>query len=169
MCRITELKYFLVLLSVASLGALIILLYRPTPWADKEEEEQTVYSALKDHARFFFTIDMILLSFTFFYTGILLNLWSAVYGTCIGFTAAFGDERKGLTAISGMFVSVGEVLGGIIIGQLGSWTHKVGRSPIIISGFIFSALAFILGFINLPNESPLGETTLLQTAVIGEH
>ena len=147
-----------------------MLVYRPTPWANrKEKQEQTVYSALKQHVRLFLTPDMMLLSLTFFYTGILLNLWSAVYGTCIGFTATFGDERKGLTAISGMFVSVGEVLGGVIIGQLGGWTHRVGRSPIIIIGFFMSAVAFLLGFINLPNESPLGETTLYQTAFIGQN
>ena len=113
--------------------------------------------------------DMLMLSVTFFYTGIQLNIWSAVYGTCIGFTNAFGEDRKALTTISGIFVAIGEVLGGGIFGIFGNLTVKRGRDPIVILGFVISMVAYFLAFLNLPNESPLGETEPWQTAFIGNH
>ena len=108
-----------------------------------------------------------MLSVTFFYTGIQLNIWSAVYGTCIGFTHAFGEERKALTTISGIFVGVGEVLGGLLFGIFGNLTVKRGRDPIVILGFVLSMVAYFLAFLNLPNESPLRETEAWETAFIG--
>ena len=62
--------------------------------------------ALKDAGKLLITRDMVFLAFTFFFTGLQLNIWSAVYNTCIGFTTNFGDERKGLAVISGIFIGI---------------------------------------------------------------
>lgn len=110
---------------------------------------------------------MLLLCVTFFYTGIQLNIWSAVYGTCIGFTSAFGSEAKSLTTVSGMFVAIGEVLGGALFGIFGHLTVKRGRDPIVILGFVLSMVSYFLAFINLPNGSPHGTTKPDDTAFIG--
>jgi len=157
----------IVLLSVTAAGTVLMLVLRPTPWAETEgEPKKSPIQALKDSAKFLLTKDMMMLSVTFFYTGIQLNIWSAVYGTCIGFTHAFGEERKALTTINGIFVGVGEVLGGGIFGIFGNLTVKRGRDPIVILGFVLSMVAYFLAFLNLPNESPLRETEAWETAFI---
>jgi len=154
-----------VLLCVTGVGAGLLMLLRPTPWASGQTNVSPA-TALKDSGRLFVTRDMLLLCVTFFYTGIQLSIWSAVYGTCIGFTYAFGNEAKALATISGIFVAIGEVLGGAAFGIFGKLTVKGGRDPIVILGFCVSMLAYFLAFINLPNESTFKETTAQQLAFI---
>ena len=84
-----------------------------------------------------------------------------------GFTYAFGNEAKALATISGIFVAIGEVLGGAAFGIFGKLTVKGGRDPIVILGFCVSMLAYFLAFINLPNESTFKETSAQQLAFIG--
>ena len=148
----------IVLLCVTIAGTCLMLLLRPTPWADTTTSANGPKKALVDSAKLFVTRDMLLLSITFYYTGVQLNIWSSVYGTSIGYTGAFGEEAKNLTAMSGIFVAIGEVLGGAIFGIFGHITVKRGRDPIVILGFILSMIAYFLAFLNLPNSSPLGKT-----------
>jgi len=152
-----------VLLSVTCAGIVcMFFLRRPSPRnSDTGEASQTRSSptqALRESFRLFLTKDMLLLCITFFYTGINLNIWSAVYGTSIGFTKAFPD-RKGLATISGMLVSVGEIAGGLVFGILGKVFVRRGRDPIVVLGFVLSMTAYFLAFINLPNMSPIEETS----------
>ena len=80
-------------------------------------------------------------------------------GNCYIFFLRFGVDRKALGNVSGIIVAAGEVLGGILFGFLGHLTVKRGRHPIIILGFVLSMVAYILMFINIPNEAPIDETT----------
>lgn len=65
-----------------------------------------------------------------------------------------------MVGLSGIFIGVGEVSGGIAFGLLGSKiTTKLGRDPIVILGFIVHVLAFFLIFLNLPNYANLGDTS----------
>jgi hypothetical protein len=64
-----------------------------------------------------------------------------------------------LVGLSGIFIGVGEVSGGVAFGLLGSKiTTKLGRDPIVILGFIVHVLAFFLIFLNLPNYANFGDT-----------
>ena len=80
----------------------------------------------------------------------------------------FGQERKALATMSGIFVAIGEVLGGAVFGIFGHLTVKRGRDPIVMLGFVLSMVAYFLVFLNIPNEAPAGETTVSQTAFIGQ-
>lgn len=61
--------------------------------------------------------------------------------------------------LSGIFIGVGEVSGGVAFGLLGARTsNKLGRDPIVILGFIIHIIAFFLIFLNLPNAANLGDT-----------
>ena len=80
----------------------------------------------------------------------------------------FGSERKALATMSGIFVAIGEVLGGAVFGIFGHLTVKRGRDPIVVLGFVLSMVAYFLVFINMPNEAPFGETNASQTAYIGK-
>ena len=157
----------IVLLCVASAGTLLMFILRPTPWVDGEGQvRKSPLEALKASARLFITQDMLLLSVTFFYAGIHLSIYSAVYGTSVGFTNAFGKDRKALTTISSIFIGLGEVLGGAVFGIFGSKTVKHGRKPIVILGCIISLMAYFFAFLNLPHESPLRETEPFETAIL---
>lgn len=90
--------------------------------------------------------------------GLELTFCSGVYGPSIGFTLQLGENAKQLVGLSGIFLGVGEVLGGGLFGLLGSVTTKRGRDPIVIAGFLVHILAFFLVFLNLPGDAPFGDT-----------
>lgn len=87
-----------------------------------------------------------------------LSFFSGVYGASIGFTNAIGESAKQLVGLNGVFLGVGEVLGGVSFGLLGKRTAKWGRDPIVIVGFIIHVISFFLIFINIPDAAPLGDT-----------
>jgi len=156
-----------VLLSITGAGVLLMLLLRPTPWAtDISVTNESPASALRNSFKLFMTKDMMMLSVTFFYTGLQLSIWSGVYPTCVGFTNTFGENRKALATICMIFIAAGEVLGGAIFGFLGHLTTKRGRDPIVILGFITSMATYFLIFLNIPFEAPLGETKPTDSAYI---
>ena len=101
---------------------------------------------------------MLLLSITIFYTGLHQVIWNGVHTTCVGLTVDFGDNRKSIAALGGVFFGIGEVIGGIIFGFIGGITARKGREPIIIIGFVTSGVAYFLMFLNLPPASPIRET-----------
>lgn len=119
----------------------------------------TPIQALKGSWQLFTTFDMLLLSGMFFYTGLELTFFSGVYGPSIGSTLSFGKEAKSLVGMHGIFVGLGEFVGGLIFGIFGSYLVKRGRDPVVILGFLIHSTAFFLIFLNLPNSAPLGDTT----------
>lgn len=153
---------FIVLGVVAAVGVVFLCVLRPARSADGSiapKSDQGPVDALRNSLRLFATKEMIFLTFTFFYTGIELSFFSGVYGTSLGFTKNFGDVAKQLIGMSGIFIGIGEVLGGLLFSILGTKTAKWGRDPIVIVGFVVHMLSFFLIFINLPNDSPLKETS----------
>lgn len=94
------------------------------------------------------------------HSGLELSFFSGVYSPSIGFTAAIGESAKQLVGLSGIFIGVGEVFGGVTFGLMGARTaKKIGRDPIVILGFIIHIIAFFLIYLNLPNNANLGDTT----------
>ena len=82
--------------------------------------------------------------------------------------ARFGSEAKALATMSGIFVAIGEVLGGAVFGIFGHLTVKRGRDPIVVLGFVLSMVAYFLVFINMPNDGPFGKPEPSQTTYIGQ-
>ncbi|NWH76347.1 MFS11 protein, partial [Piaya cayana] len=101
-----------------------------------------------------FTKEILLLSVTTAYTGLELTFFSGVYGTCIGAVNRFGSEEKSLIGLSGIFIGVGEILGGGIFGLL-SKNNRFGRNPIVMLGIVVHFIAFYLIFFNMPNDAPI--------------
>lgn len=77
---------------------------------------------------------MILLAFNFFYTGLALTFWSGVYGTCIGNTLEFGTDAKSLVGMHGIFVGIGEVLGGLMTMVYSQAIIRRGRDSVVMLG-----------------------------------
>lgn len=155
------------LTGVCAVGIVFLLLLRPTrraPALDDAKVEIVTHDtegpmdAFKGALRLFCTKDMLLLSVTFIYTGIELSFFSGVYSPSIGFTLQMGENVKQLVGLSGVFIGMGEVLGGALFGILGSKTTRWGRDPIVIMGFVIHLTSFFLIFINLPTVAPFGDT-----------
>ncbi|XP_053309919.1 UNC93-like protein MFSD11 isoform X2 [Spea bombifrons] len=100
------------------------------------------------------TKEMLLLSISMAYTGLELTFYSGVYGTCIGSINWFGAEAKSLIGLSGIFVGLGEILGGGVFGLL-SKNSRFGRNPVFLLGLVVHFLAFYLIFLNVPNDAPI--------------
>ncbi|XP_042689323.1 UNC93-like protein MFSD11 [Centrocercus urophasianus] len=110
--------------------------------------------AFKRSIKLSFTKEILLLSVTTAYTGLELTFFSGVYGTCIGAVNRFGREEKSLIGLSGIFIGVGEILGGGIFGLL-SKKNRFGRNPIVMLGIIVHFIAFYLIFVNMPSNAPV--------------
>ncbi|XP_074029711.1 UNC93-like protein MFSD11 isoform X2 [Leptinotarsa decemlineata] len=152
-------------LSAVAVCGVFVLLILPRATKESEDDDEDAVEEVPEGpiaaffgaVRLFMTKDMQLLSITFLYTGLELGFFSGVYSSCIGFTQAF-ENRKELVGISGLFIGVGEVLGGALFGILGSKTTKWGRDPIVGGAFIIHAVSYFLIFLNLPNSSPFNDT-----------
>nr|XP_009943348.1 PREDICTED: UNC93-like protein MFSD11 isoform X1 [Opisthocomus hoazin] len=111
-------------------------------------------AAFKKSIKLSFTKEILLLSVTTAYTGLELTFFSGVYGTCIGAVNRFGGEEKSLIGLSGIFIGVGEILGGGIFGLL-SKKSRFGRNPVVMLGIVVHFVAFYLIFFNMPNDAPI--------------
>ncbi|XP_074745084.1 UNC93-like protein MFSD11 isoform X1 [Strix uralensis] len=111
-------------------------------------------AAFKKSIKLSFTKEILLLSVTTAYTGLVLTFFSGVYGTCIGAVNRFGSEEKSLIGLSGIFTGVGEILGGGLFGLL-SKNNRFGRNPVVMLGIIVHFIAFYLIFFNMPNDAPI--------------
>lgn len=157
----TRTLVFIVLVSVCGVGIIVLLLLPRARTADGEmipRPDSAPLRALKGAVSLFTTREMLLLCVTFLYTGFELSFYSGVYSASIGFTTKFSDAKQ-LVGLSGIFIGLGAVLGGVTFGLLGSKTVRWGRDPIVIFGFIIHIVSFFIIFLNLPNTSPFGDTT----------
>merc|ERR1719422_318302 len=148
----------IVLLVITLSGVAVMALLRPTSWHTTTEQATSPSKALRDSFALFLTTDMLLLSITFFYTGLQLSIWSGVYPTSVGFFGGLGTDRKALATIALISIAAGEVIGGATFGFFGHLTAKRGRDPIVVLGFILSMLAYFLTFLAIPNSANLNET-----------
>ncbi|GCB66349.1 UNC93-like protein MFSD11 [Scyliorhinus torazame] len=125
---------------------------RPPEWRSQ------AIDAFRSAIRIFFTKDMLFISVTIAYTGFELTFFSGVYGTCLGAINYFGNEAKSLIGLSGIFIGVGEIIGGATFGLLNKFLSKylgLGRNPVVILGLISHVIAFYLIFLNVPGDAPI--------------
>lgn len=129
------------------------------PEPTKERSLLAAWNAFQDAFSLFLTTKMLLLSLTFIYTGLVLTFYSGVYSSSIGFTKKIGDSRKRLVGLSGIFIGIGEVIGGAVFGIFASKvSHNCGGWSVVLTGFGVHLFAFITIFLNLPNDSPFEDT-----------
>ncbi|XP_078414589.1 UNC93-like protein MFSD11 [Cetorhinus maximus] len=117
-----------------------------------------ITSEFRSMLRLFRTKNMLLLSVTIMYSGLVLTFYSGVYGTCIGATRQFGPVAKGLIGLSGIFIGIGEIIGGGIFGLLCT-NNQFRRTSAILLGVIVHLLAFYLIFLIIPGDTPIGGAT----------
>uniref|UniRef100_A0A8C8IKM8 Major facilitator superfamily domain containing 11 n=1 Tax=Oncorhynchus tshawytscha TaxID=74940 RepID=A0A8C8IKM8_ONCTS len=95
-----------------------------------------------------------------------LTFYSGVYGTCIGAMTQFGEDAKSLIGLSGIFIGLGEILGGGVFGMLNK-CNRFGRNPVVLLGLITHFVAFYLIFLNIASDAPIApeEGTHLQAYI----
>ncbi|XP_074647183.1 UNC93-like protein MFSD11 isoform X2 [Tubulanus polymorphus] len=125
---------------------------------EQDDRSPGPLQALKRSFQLFLTGRMMLLSITFGFTGLTVTFLGGVYGTSVGHSQHFEADAKGLIGICGMFIGVGEILGGALFGLCGKWMRRFGRDPIILFGFLVNITTYYLIFLNLPQMSPIEET-----------
>lgn len=65
-----------------------------------------------------------------------------------------GHNRKSLSSLNAVILSVGEVLGSMLFGFLGvKFTLRHGRYPVVLLGCIVSILTYSLMVINFPGDA----------------
>lgn len=112
------------------------------------------------------TGNMILLSLAFLFTGQLLSFFTGVFGTAIGATTQFGPDSKKFIGLAGIFIGIGEILGGSVFGLLGDRISKqLGRDRIFALGHLITLTALALTYVNLPPDSPLVDRALLKPII----
>ena len=124
------------------------------------------YSMFKKSIRLLGTKNMMLLSVTFFYTGLELTFFSGVYSTAVGATKQFGSDSDRLVGLVGIMIGIGEIVGGLTFGIFGKKTVKYGRDPIILMGGVLHFVAFFLIFLNLPSDAPIAKDGTMSTGYI---
>ncbi|XP_062914791.1 UNC93-like protein MFSD11 isoform X1 [Mobula hypostoma] len=167
-------RILFIVLSVISLaGTAIILMLKNTGHEDtsygltepllptrtrfKEKVTSTmnqITTEFRSMLRLLHTKNMLLLSVTIVYSGLMLTFYSGVYGTCIGATREFGTQAKGLIGLSGIFIGIGEILGGGIFGLL-CFNNHFRRTSAILLGVIVHLLGFYLIFLMMPDDAPI--------------
>ncbi|XP_044529404.1 UNC93-like protein MFSD11 isoform X2 [Gracilinanus agilis] len=110
--------------------------------------------AFKKSLKLCITKEILYLSVTTAYTGLELTFFSGIYGTCIGAVNQFGTEEKSLIGLSGIFIGIGEILGGSLFGLL-SKNSRFGRNPVVLLGILVHFVAFYLIFLNIPSDAPV--------------
>ncbi|XP_075213919.1 UNC93-like protein MFSD11 isoform X1 [Lycorma delicatula] len=123
-------------------------------------QETNAIEELKKTWRVFITKDMLLLNITFCFTGLQQAFQSGIYSPSLGFTLQFGHNAKQLVPLSGIFVGIGQLLGGcfqILQGQRFSKLRWI-RSIFLIVGIAAQFLSFALIYINIPSSAVFGNT-----------
>uniref|UniRef100_A0A667X4C4 Major facilitator superfamily domain containing 11 n=1 Tax=Myripristis murdjan TaxID=586833 RepID=A0A667X4C4_9TELE len=149
---------FISLTVISLVGCFLFFLIRkPEPEAAPSETSEpllpTEISEIKA-CKLLVTKEMLLLSISIAYTGLELTFYSGVYGTCIGAMTRFGQDAKSLIGVSGIFIGMGEILGGGLFGMLNK-CNRFGRNPVVLLGLITHFVAFYLIFLNIASDAPL--------------
>ena len=66
-----------------------------------------------------------------------------------------GRSPKRFIGLAGIFIGLGEILGGLAFGLLFRKGRHHSRDPIIVGGYFAHLVAFFLAFINFPRVAPL--------------
>lgn len=156
-----------VLTTVCSVGVLLLLALRDNSrTVIINERSMSAIGQFVGALKLAKTLHMILLAFAFLFTGQLLSFYTGVYGTAIGATAQFGVDAKKYIGLSGVFIGIGEIVGGSIFGLMGARLSKgFNRDTIFVLGYTVIIGALSLIYINLPANSSLVDHASMQTII----
>ena len=162
----TDLRNFFVtiLLGCGLAGTVILVLLLPTK-SEKSPDVPAVspWQSLVDSFKLMADRDMQLLMMFFLFMGVELTFTTGVYGACLGFTRGFAGST-GMSALHGMGNGLGGLTSGLLLAAFGKVTNRIGRFPVVLLGFGAHIMAYVIIFLNIPNDATLGYTS--QSAIL---
>ncbi|XP_028150073.1 UNC93-like protein MFSD11 [Diabrotica virgifera virgifera] len=164
--RNTRILLLTILAGACAVGLVIMLFLPKHKPKEKDSKDSGVIGpvdSILNALKLFCTRNMLLLSCLFLYGGLEYAFFNGIYSSAIGFTKVL-DNRKQLVGMSGVFVGIGEIFAGGVISIFGKQVADLGRRVLVVVAFFIHSMSFILIFINLPNDSPFGDTD--QAAII---
>ncbi|XP_025209183.1 UNC93-like protein MFSD11 isoform X2 [Melanaphis sacchari] len=171
--KFTRILIFTVMAVVCSFGTLILMVLRPPVDAEGKKNEVNLWKSnsmnpkqkIKGSVRLLMTKHMLMLSILFLFTGLTISFNNSVYSSSIAFTKSISTNSKQLIGYTALVGGVGEVIGSLLCSILGKKSSRssskfsgLSRSTMIIISFFINIVAYGLIFVNLPNDSPFGDT-----------
>ena len=104
------------------------------------------------------TSSMMKLSLAFLYSGLEVSYWAGVLPSCISFTQHLGAQRKSTMGLASIMISIGSMVGGLLLISFKDFVNRQGRNAVILFGLITHMTAYILSFLYLAHLSPMGDT-----------
>ncbi|CAG9837659.1 unnamed protein product [Diabrotica balteata] len=156
----TRILVLTIFAGVATMGSFVFVLLPVNKEEEKSEETFSKVGAMESFiktVKLFLTRNMLILSVCFLYGGVNNGFFNGVYSSAVGFTRKLPNSKL-LVGLSGIFTGIGEIFAGIIITIFGEKIASLGRKVLIVTGCSVHGLSFILIFINLPDNSPNGDT-----------
>ena len=141
--------------SLISFGMIGIILTFFLKKPDEVEKSEPVLKVFGQSVQLMTTKKMFLLVITIFYTGLELSFFNSIYPTSVGFTKAFGVNRKQYAGATGMLIGVGQIAAGILL--IVSRRMKK-QEYILVLAYVLSILTFGSIYVNLPNNSSTMDT-----------
>ncbi|XP_072392200.1 UNC93-like protein MFSD11 [Diabrotica undecimpunctata] len=153
----------LVLAIFAGVSAIGLIVFLFLPKHQKEEKSKDIsdsgaVQSFLEALKLSITKNMLLLGIIFMYGGIFYGFMNGIYSSALGFTQNLPNPKQ-LVGLSGIFVGIGEIFGGSIVTIFRKKVVALGRNVLTGIACSLHSLSFILIFINLPNNSPFGDTT----------
>ncbi|CAB3398154.1 unnamed protein product [Caenorhabditis bovis] len=150
-------RFILLSFLACTIISFIIAVFLEKPAYKAEKYNVPYFQHLTEIGKVSLHRNLLLLLFTFLYTGFELSFFSVVYPTMISFTTALGNNRD-LNAISVVCVGIGSITGCALLSIMGERVRAFGRKNMVLLGFIVHISSFILIFFSFPDDSPLSVT-----------
>jgi len=132
----------------------------------KPEESQgalkTISSSIKAAFKLLVTKKMLLIAPLFMYSGFELSYFSGVHPTTVGNSKNMADSSSAV-GMAGLFVGIGEVLGGGIFVFGAKMMENISRTKILMGCCILHIAAYGLSLCNYPFSANLDATDNLPT------
>ncbi|GAU89893.1 hypothetical protein RvY_02390-2 [Ramazzottius varieornatus] len=122
------------------------------------ETHRRPWSAFLSTVKFIWTRNILMLTPYFIYIGFEQSMWSNIYPTALGYTVRFGILREAMVGLNGLFVGLGEILGGVFLGLMGTRLNAFGKDGALLGGLVVHLLACYMAFINTPVSASRGMT-----------
>ncbi|XP_074595918.1 UNC93-like protein MFSD11 [Brevipalpus obovatus] len=157
----TRIVTYSMLTVCATIGCIMMFFLRDVkPSEELEIPNISPWQAFKSAFKLLKTKQMLFFSVLFLYLGVVVMFYSSIYSTAIGFTKAFGKDRKKYSGESGILLGAGEILGAVIAMRVSARSSKPRShgSILVLIGYTLQMFAFVTVYFNLPAAASLRET-----------
>ncbi|XP_015788110.1 UNC93-like protein MFSD11 [Tetranychus urticae] len=141
--------------SLISVGIIGIMLTFFLKKPDEVEKSEPVFKVFGQAIKLMTTKRMALLCIFMLYTGLELSFFNTIYPTSVGYTKAFGVNRKQYAGETGMLIGAGQVAAGILL-----IVSRRMKKPqyILVFAYVVAILTYVSIYVNLPNNASTMDT-----------